>query len=111
MKAKEYFDKYEDLIMREVTSESTEFCYPAELLKEMSMEAQKLVDARHAVRNSAVVAVLKEFNVRWNAVVSMFIKKYGVSPMKKDGFKTWWCSQDKAIEKAWNRGSNALPKM
>ena len=111
MKAKEYFDKYKDLIMREVTSESTEFRYPAELLKEMSMEAQKLVDARHAVRNSAVVAVLKEFNVRWNAVVSMFIKKYGVSPMKKDGFKTWWCSQDKAIEKAWNRGSNALPKM
>lgn len=58
MKARDYFEKYDTLIM--------------------------------AVKNEAVIAVLKEINQKWNAICRMYEKKYGVSPLNYDAFRCYW---------------------
>jgi len=85
LKAKEYFTKYETKII----SGGTDALY--QLFMEINEESKVLIKTRHCRSNSAVVAVIKELNGKWNAISNLFEKKYnGLSPLKKDGFKNFW---------------------
>lgn len=88
MKAKEYFDKYEEKILHGDTQQIYE------LFMEMVQESKKIMHERHCKTDSAVVGVVREMNDRWNSIVGMFEKKYdGLSPIKRDGYKNFWVNE------------------
>ena len=68
MKAKEYFEKYDELIIKDQIAGSIESA--KKLLIELSDEAKNICEARH-VKRDAVVSVLKEINQKWNAICSL----------------------------------------
>ena len=80
MKAKDYFEKYCEQIM-------TNDHVVTELIHDLADEYEKISMARHCLRDVARLAVLKELNQKWNAICSLFEIQYGVSPLKRDGFK------------------------
>lgn len=88
MKAKEYFAKYE----KGLVSESTDECSTAiaGLLTDMNAEVKKLMEVRHVKFDRGGIAVLKEMNEKWNAIVRLLEKKYGATPIIRDGFRTFW---------------------
>ena len=89
MKAKEYFDKYDTLIWEEAHNEAVRNDGPmAQMFIEFSSEMKDIIKQRHIKVDSAVPGVIREQNQKWNAVVNMFEKKYGVSPINRNGFKT-----------------------
>jgi hypothetical protein len=88
MKAKQYFEKYGELIMDNHKNGSIH--YIKKLLADMSVEARTLCEKRNAQCDSAAVATFKEMNQRWNTLCSMFEKRYGSSPIKRNGFMEYW---------------------
>lgn len=86
MKAKEYVDKYG----LDIVNEDTCLKATTDMLNELSGEAEKLCAMRHAVTNACLSGVLKELNQKWNAISSMIEKKYGFSPLKRNGFIEIW---------------------
>lgn len=88
MKAKDYFDKYESSFVGNNREHATKAA--RDLLIDMSNEVEKLYNARGGKTNSALAGVIKEINQKWNAVGSLFEKKYGVSPLKRNGFIEFW---------------------
>jgi hypothetical protein len=62
MKAKDYFTKYEQALV----SSDAEEC------------------------SAAIADMLKEMNQKWNAIVRLLEKKYGATPIVKDGFQLYW---------------------
>ena len=88
MKAKEYFEKYDQLIITELKNETSKSAIS--LLLELSDEVPQLAKQRNVVGGKAVISIIKEINTKWNSICSMFEKKYGVSPLKWNGFKEFW---------------------
>lgn len=88
MKARDYFEKYDTLIMEE--QKTAKLAQPKKLLLEMSDEVTAVCKQRKAVKDEAVIAVLKEINQKWNAICRMYEKKYGVSPLNYDAFRCYW---------------------
>ena len=66
MKARDYFEKYDTLIMEE--QKNGEIGTTKKLLLEMSDEVTAVCKQRKAVKDEAGIAVLKEINQKWNAV-------------------------------------------
>lgn len=56
----------------------------------LNTEAKELIEKRHAVRDSAVIAILREQNNKWNAISALFEKNHGYSPMKRNSFLQHW---------------------
>ena len=84
MKAKEYYVQCRDGLMstdRDVFIEAARV-----LLYGMMKEMQQVLIARHAQSDSAAISAVKEFEQKYNAVVSLFEKEFGKSPIKRDGF-------------------------
>lgn len=90
MKAVDYFNKYES---RMIKNDDDGLKAIGELLYEMVMEAKTLIDARNVKTTSGSVAVLKELNNKWNAICNLFEKKYGVSPIIRDGYQKYWLKE------------------
>ena len=88
MKAKEYFEKYDELIIKDQIAGSIESA--KKLIIELSDEVKDICEARHVKRDAAVVSVLKEINQKWNAICSLYEKKYGVSPLNRNAFSEYW---------------------
>ena len=87
MKAKEYFEKYEGDIIKEAMSGDAKGDGPsAKMLIEFTKEMKQIIEARHVRIDRGVIHVIREQNQKWNAVANLFEKKYGVSPIKRDGF-------------------------
>lgn len=87
MKAKEYFEKYEQGLIEEAKkSETIPDGAFAKLYIEMYKEMQDLINTRHVRFDRALKAVISEQNDKWNAIERLFIKKYGKSPIKHNGF-------------------------
>ena len=84
MKAKDYFDKYEVATVAFGGKNAADAI--TDMTIEMCKEVETLYNARGGKTNSALAGVIKEINQKWNAVSSLFEKKYGVSPMKRNGF-------------------------
>lgn len=88
MKAKDYFAKYEQAL----TSDNSDECSTAiaEMLNEMNSEVQNLLKVRHVKTDAGTFPIFKEMNQKWNAIVRLFEKKYGATPIVKDGFQLYW---------------------
>ena len=77
MKAKEYFEKYDQLIITELKNGTSK--HAKSLLLELSDEVEQLAKKRHIVRGEAFISIIKEINTKWNSICSMFEKKYGMA--------------------------------
>lgn len=88
MKAKDYFAKYEQAL----ASDNSDECSTAiaEMLNEMNSEVQNLLKVRHIKTDAGTFPIFKEMNQKWNAIVRLFEKKYGATPIVKDGFQLYW---------------------
>lgn len=88
MKAKDYFAKYEQAL----ASANYDECSTAiaEMLNEMNSEVQNLLEVRHVKTDAGTFPIFKEMNQKWNAIVRLFEKKYGATPIVKDGFQLYW---------------------
>lgn len=88
MKAKDYFLKYDEAIMEEAKRPETKTDGPmAKMYIDFFKETGNIAKQRHVKYDRGLIPVIDEQNKKWNAVVNLFIKKYGVTPIKKDGFK------------------------
>jgi hypothetical protein len=96
MTAKEYFSKYGELIIKEWDTKSGENAQG--FLLELSSEAEELCKIRRSNTNATFLAILKELNQKWNAVCALFEKKYGESPLIRNGFLEVWKHQVPGIE-------------
>lgn len=96
MKAKEYYDKYSATIL---TNPQT----IPNLLMAFNTDTREICEKRHAVQNTAVVAVLREQNGKWNALVRLFQKANvnGKSPIKENGFKIFWLKRMPELKELW----------
>lgn len=87
MKAKEYFEKYEIRIMQDFIALKG-YSGVADMLQEFFSEAIALAEQRHVKTDSGSIAILKEFNDKWNAVGRLFEKRYnGINPLREDELK------------------------
>ena len=101
MKAKEYYAKYKDRIVAADDKESLQgMC---DMLYELCMESKAIVTKRGVRTDCGCVAVLREMNDKYNAVCRMFEAEYGASPIKKDGFMTYWRRQLPALDQRLSR--------
>lgn len=94
MKAKEYIEKYRSGI--ESFEYETRRTAAFDLIKEMSQEATELMAKRGVLRESAIVAVMKEMNDKWNAIVKEF-----PDVLQKDGFKRLWLHRMPELQRVW----------
>lgn len=100
MKAKEYFAKYDSLIMGSVENDEVLTKNISALMIELSAEVNVLAEQRKARTNSAIAGILRELNEKWNSICSSFEKKYdGFSPIKFDGFKNYWIHEIPELER------------
>ena len=84
MKAKEYFEKYRDGLASEDSDVVKKFAW--DMLMEMIDEVKHILIERHCKKDHAVVAVVKEMNARWNAVINLFEKSGIDCPLERNGF-------------------------
>lgn len=98
MKAKEYFEKYEERIMKK-NAETVEAI--REMVDEFLAEAEKLIEERHVKLVSGLVGVYKQQNQKWNALCEMFIKKHGTSVLKRDALKFFVIEQVPELSDIW----------
>ena len=88
MKAVEYFVKYDLAVYAEAHDpEIKPNGAMWKLIVEFSQELKEMAEKRHIQYDRAVLSLIREQNDKWNALVRLFEKKYGVSPIKRDGFK------------------------
>ena len=104
MKAKEYYEKYKEGLASEDEKAVENTAY--ELLMEMSNECKIIMEQRKCFTDRAAVAVLKEMNGRWNAVVRFMIKDTGKTPLKEDGFIRAWETKIPELKKTRFRRAN-----
>lgn len=56
----------------------------------MHAEMKELIAKRKAVRDSAVVAIIREQNDKWNAVIGIYEKKNGYCPLARNAIWKHW---------------------
>ena len=93
-KAKELYAKYHD---RLVSDEKECLSAISDLILELSDEVKTIAARRNAKSNQAAVGILREINDKYNAIVSLFEAKDGASPIKRDGFMTFWKKEMPAL--------------
>lgn len=47
---------------------------------------KEILAKRHVKYDTGIWGVIKDQNDKWNAVMNLFIKKYGETPIARDGF-------------------------
>lgn len=86
MKASEYLEKFGDAVFKEWSESETETKELAKLMHCFISEMQDAIKARNIKRDTAAVALIKEYNQKWNALAALFVKVYGHSVIRRDGF-------------------------
>ena len=99
MKAKEYYEKYESVL--HASDDATINKGLSDMMLEMTGESEKMIQARNAKSNSALVGVLNELNNKWNAVINLDEKKYGASIIARNGFKAFWLHKMPELGMIW----------
>lgn len=99
MKAKDYFTKYESSI---INSDDKGFVDAvSKMMIELNSEVKDLISARHIRTDSGTIAVFKEMNQKWNAIVRLFETKYGWSPIIRDGYQLFWIREMPELRLLW----------
>lgn len=91
MKAKELYQSHRDAILAADVKVSTQGI--SDLIHDLLVDLQALQTARKPRTNSALVGMISEINQKYNAVVSLFEKNEGFTPIKPDGFR-WYMEQE-----------------
>ena len=88
MKAKQYFEKHQ----QEMTCGDEKRVQAAinQLVLELNDEAKDMLKARNVNTDRAAVSILRELNDKYNAVIGLFEKHYGASPLMRDGYLNLW---------------------
>lgn len=87
MKAKEYFEKYAESVWEDFQQDEFRGDGPiAKMFIEFMVETKDICEKRGAKTNRALISVIDEQNKKWNALANLFVKKYGQSPIKHDGY-------------------------
>ena len=94
-KAKEYYELYKkDLVSGgEATNKAI-----SNLIQALNADLLELQRIRHVKFDRGIIPILREVNQKWNAIVCLFEKEYGASPIKPDGFKIFWLKQMPELE-------------
>ena len=98
MKAIEYYEQYRPIFCRAIPVEQLEM-HVIELFEDFNEEAYALSITRKAVKPESWRAILKEQNDKWNALVRIFQKKDGISPIKENGFQILENGRELSISK------------
>lgn len=128
MKAKEYVAKYRDRILLTDYQPDLEKCQTeegkqeeidkmdsminqaiSEMLQELNREIKDIVDQRGCKKVDSLVAVVREGNDKWNAIVDRILDRDGKPVLKRDGIKNLWIKEMPSIEYFWN-GKPGRPK-
>ena len=93
-KAKEYYELYKvDLMDQERANQAL-----YDLIKDLNDEVMELQKIRHVKFDRGLIPILKKTNQKWNAIVRLFEKEFGTSPVKPDGFKRFWIHEMPQLE-------------
>ena len=97
MKARQYFEKYR----QEMTCGDENRVQTAinKLVLELNDESKDMLKARNINTDRAAVSVLRELNDKYNAVVGLFEKHYGASPLAHNGYLNLWKNRIPTIQK------------
>lgn len=98
MKAKDYFEKYEERIMKK-DADTAKAC--EDMVEEFCAETEKLIEDRHIKLIGGMVGVMKEQNQKWNALCNLFVKKHGFSVLKRDALKNLWIKNMPDLGLVW----------
>lgn len=97
MKAADYFEKYQEGLRTRTAK--VRMCAVKDLFFEMSEETTVIAKSRGSNQHDMLlVSVLKEQNQKWNAIVTIFLKKYGDSPLLNNGFIHYWETELPAVK-------------
>ncbi|WP_407450030.1 hypothetical protein [Fibrobacter sp.] len=98
MKAKDYFEKYEERIMKK---DADSIKALEDMVEEFCIETEKLIEDRHIKLVGGMVGVMKEQNQKWNALCNLFVKKHGTSVLKRDVLKNSWIENMPDLGLVW----------
>lgn len=84
MKAAEYCDKYASLFQGANEERCKELV--GLLAQEFAAELQQTIKTRHIKLSTGLDSAIREQNDKWNAMVRLFEKKLGASPVVRNGF-------------------------
>lgn len=102
MKARQYFEKHQ----QEMTCDDEKRVQAAinQFVLELNDEAKDMLKARNVNTDRAAVSILRELNDKYNAVVSLFEKHCGASPLMRDGYLNLWKNRMPTIQKYLRQG-------
>ena len=85
MKAKEDYEKYKAGLV----SADEKVSLPAArgIITELMDEIGAVAKARHVQFDRGIIPIFREQNEKYKAVVRLFEKEYGASPIRMDGFE------------------------
>ena len=101
MKAKDYYDKYGKAVYDE-TARNEKPLYLQVMIIEFLHEMKNTIAQRKVSTDRGAVSVIKEMNEKWNALCTIFEKKHGASPIKRNGFLIYLEEEIPAL-KDWRR--------
>lgn len=86
MKAKEYYDKYQSVIVVGLKGKKVDKIQ--ELVAELYNETIQLIASSKSHANSAVVGICKQQCQKFDRIAELFERDYGRRILKKGGFNT-----------------------
>ena len=87
-KAKESYDLYKDSLLSD-NSETVKNAATS-LITDLLQEEIEISEQRRAKHSQAQIAIIRETNQKWNAIVSLFENEYGKSPIVRNGYRVYW---------------------
>jgi len=91
MKAKEYIEKYKDLIMcfGKIPNNEPEAEFARRMLTDLSLELKDITKSRNIVKMQSLISVVVELNNKWKSVNGGIKKMLGTSVFKEDMFTNY----------------------
>lgn len=94
MRAIAYYAKYSEALLNAETLDESAKKMIGEFLDEM----KELIETRHIKTDHGVLGCVRELNEKWNAVVAIFEKRNGSSPLVRNGFRAFMEEQIPALK-------------
>lgn len=85
MKAKEYYEKYKEPLTS-AKSYDENLIVLAQLMNEFKDDFYSILELRKVKTDLGLFALIREFNQKWNALIRLFEKDFGVGILKENGF-------------------------
>lgn len=92
MKALEYYNKYGPEFFNLKAKDEIDDIVLS-LIREFNQEIVSLCEIRKVETNMGMAGIILELNQKWNALITLFVKGYGLSPIVTDGYKRFWLLQ------------------